>query len=412
MTDQIFALDLDWDLINHLALPESVMVLRSEKIRVDLLEDPLAEKVFEWQMAHVREHGQAATASVLEDQFDEIRIEAPQTAVLDLIGRLRSRYGRNKGKEVVRKAADMALDDPTSLGTEMIKEGRRLADLLTPRGEAFGTGDLDRVKDGYAKAVLQGRGPTFGFDELDQQFYGQRGLTFLVGAPKGYKSWFTVNAVIENVMQGKFPYLYSLELPAEETMMRIWCMAAGIPYWKYLKQKLLPEDWHKLEEATKLLDEMGAYRVEKPPQGERSVTRLIEKARMDGADCVFIDQLQYVENNRGIAVGATNDTKDYFSTINDMRDYSDDGPVWIVHQFNRTIMGADKMPDMQQIKASAAVEECGTLVLGLWANTEMRKSSLVQLGTLASRNYGLPAWEAKVDFSASCNLSLIGRVEE
>lgn len=411
MTDEIYALDLDWDLISHLAIPESVEALRSEGVTSELIEDELACRVFDWQMKHLRELKKPATASVLEAEFSEIRIESPQTVIDDLIIRLRERYGRNKGREVVRKMAEKAVEDPVALGAEMLREGRRLTNLLTARGETVGSGDLTKLRDSYDKMVLQGRGPTFGFDELDNHFYGQRGLTFMIGPPKGYKSWFTVNSVIENIMAGNFPYLYSLELPAIETDMRLRCMIANVPFWKYLKQKMMPDDWKKIREASELLDQMGTYRVEKPPQGERSVVRLIERARDAGANCIFLDQLQYIENRRGIALGATNDTKDYFQVNDDLRNYSDDGPIWIVHQFNRTVMGADKMPDMQQVKGSSSIEETGTLAMGLWASPEMRKSNLVQLGTLASRNYGMPTWEARVELSAGCNLQVVGRVD-
>jgi hypothetical protein len=69
------------------------------------------------------------------------------------------------------------------------------------------------------------------------------------------------------------------------------------------------------------------------------------------------------------------------------------------------------MPEMQQIKGSAAVEECATLVLGLWANKEMRKSNLIQLGTLTSRNYGHQAWECQMRMRTGCGIDLIGKVE-
>jgi hypothetical protein len=77
----IYALDLDWDLVNHLKDSHSVAYLRSEYVQPELIEDPQLRAVFEWQMAHLRKHGKPATASVLEDEFDYISLEAPQTAV-------------------------------------------------------------------------------------------------------------------------------------------------------------------------------------------------------------------------------------------------------------------------------------------------------------------------------------------
>lgn len=408
----VYALDLDWECIQHLAIPESVEILQAERFGSDLLEDPLAKSVFEWQMNHVREHNKPASPSVLEHQFDDVNIQEPCTTIRDLIKRLRDRYARNQARAIFERVARKAVDDPSAIGKELLREGRDLSRLLTPRGDVYTEADFKRIEQRYHQNKVQGKGPSLGFTDLDNYFYGQKGLTFMVGAPKSYKSWFTVKALHENVMQAKAPYLYSLELPAEETDWRVRCLAAQVPYWKWLQQALMPEDFTKLQEASEILQDWGSYTVEKPPQGERGAYRLVERAKDAGAEVLFVDQLQYVENRRGIAVGATNDTKDYFEVINDFRDLSDDIPIWIVHQFNRSIMNADSMPEMQQVKGSAAVEECGTLVLGLWANKEMRKSNLVQIGTLASRNYGYQAWEAKVQMKNSCSISIIGKANE
>lgn len=413
MSEEIYHLDLDWDFIMHLAVPDSFQVMRDEHFAEELLEDPVAITAYKFQLDHVREHGKPATGSVLEHELQshEVYIVPPQSAIGDLLQRLRERYANNQGREAVLKVAKDTIADPSLLARRMLEEGRRLNDLLTPRGKSFAADDFDKAIARYHKRKVRGRGPSLGFKELDEHFYGQLGLTFMVGAPKSFKSWFTIKAVLENIKEGKFPYLYSLELPAEETDMRLRCMAAKVPYWKYLQNDLDKEDIQAIEESSEILKDWGQFVIEKPRSGDRGVDSLIQRARDAGADAIFIDQLQYVENSHSVAVGATNDTKDYFDVINRLRDYSDDGAIWCVHQFNRSILGSDAMPEMQQIKGSAAVEECATLVLGLWANKEMRKSNLIQIGTLTSRNYGYQAWEAQVKMRTSCGIDVIGKVD-
>lgn len=408
----IYALDIDWDFILHLAVPDSFQTIRDEHFGVELLEDELAQSVYNFQLEHQRKHGKPASASVLEHEFDDVSITDPQSEIGDLIERLRKRYANNAGRQAILDITKTKIDEPADLAKAMLEEGRKLYYLLAPRGKAFGADDYAKAIARYHKGVVQGRGPSLGFTELDNYFYGQHGLTFLVGAPKSFKSWFTIKAVLENVKDGKFPYLYSLELPAEETDMRLRCMAAQVPYWKYLQHQLDQRDQEALSEASELLRDWGRYMIEKPQQGERDTNTLVERARDAGADSIFVDQLQYVENNRGIAIGALNDTKDYFQVINDFRDHSDSGPIWVVHQFNRSVMGSEGLPEMQQIKGSAAVEECATLALGLWASKEMRKSSLVHIGTLTSRNYGDQCWEAQVLMRSSCGISIQREVDE
>lgn len=411
---QIYTLDLDWDFLMHLPDSNSWQVIRDEHFSAELLEDDLVESVFNYQLKHQRDHGKPATGTVLEHEFGSqgVAFVEPQSVIADLIDRLRIRYANNKGREAILEVTKKTVADPAQLSLFMMDEGRRLSDLLTKRGKNFGADDYEKAITRYHKRVLQGRGPSLGFRELDEYFYGQLGLTFMVGPPKGGKSWFTVQAVLQNIQDGRFPYLYSLELPAEETDMRLRCMAAKVPYWKYLQGALDKTDIQALGEASEILKSWGNFVVDKPRAGDRGVDSMIQRARDAGADCIFIDQLQYIENDKGRALGSCNDTKDYFDVINHLRDYTDDGPIWCVHQFNRSIMNSESMPDMQQIKGSSAVEECSTLALGLWANKEMRKSNLVQIGMLASRNYPYSAWEAQIMMRTTCGITIVGKVED
>lgn len=404
----VFNLDLDEEIINHLADPESVATMRAEGLVVDVIEVPRVAEVFEWQMRHVREHGKPATGTVLEAQFTNIQVFEQQTVVRDLIHRLRERFARNKSRDVLRALTKRSIEKPTDFAQDLIHEGRQLMKVISPRGEAYGPEDVDRVIADYHRQVVEGRGCSLGFQELDDHFFGQRGMTFMVGAPKSMKSWFTIKTLLANILDGKVPYLYSLELPPMDAEMRLLCMATGIPFWKYIKQKFSPGDLDKLKLAQQAL---GDFQIEKPPSGHRGIEYLIERARDYGADVIMIDQLQYVENQRNVALGALNDTGEYWGTINTINDYSDDGPIWVVHQFNRSVMGTEKMPDFQQIKGSAAIEECATLCLGLWANSEMKKSSLVQIGTLVTRHLTPLTWEAKINFKNDQNIQIIGEAE-
>lgn len=212
----------------------------------------------------------------------------------------------------------------------------------------------------------------------------------------------------ENVLAGTNGHLYSLELPAEETDMRIRCLVAGVPYWKYLRGSINNEDRKLLAEASEFLDDSGTYRSVKPQPGHRTFEEMVERAGDAGAEFVVIDQLQYVETRNGKQLGGC-DPREFWQPLNAARDLSDHMPIMCIHQFNRSVMNADKMPEMQQAKGAAAIEETATLALGLWANKDMRKSNLVELGTLASRNYTYEAWEIGIELSKSCDFELLGR---
>jgi len=413
LTDEpIYELDIDLDLIYHLAYPDSVAKLQQEQVKAAVIFDPLAKRVFKWQMQHVRDNGVPAKANVLEDEFPDIALEPPDTQINDLIHRLRQRYIKSQGKKKMQELAELAIEEPDNLARAMQQASRELLDLTVKRGEAFGRYDFPRARLEYDKQVTRGKGPSLGYDELDDHFFGQVGITFLVAPPKTGKSWVTTNAVLHNIELENRPYLYSLELPSLESYWRLVCMAADIPYWKYLKRCLLPNELAKLEAAAKAMDEMGNFRVDKPSQGSRSVAQLVDRALDAGADAIFVDQLQYVENRKGNSIGAQNSTADYFEVLDDFRNWSDHIPIFIVHQFNRSVMNSDKMPEMQQAKGSSAIEEVATLALGLWANKDMRNSNVIELGTLASRNYAHASWELSMQLSRGCRIDMKGEIEE
>lgn len=402
----VYNIDLDEEIISHLSISDSVNELREEDLNSDLIEDPFAREIFEWQMTHLREHKKPATSSVLAEQFN-LNLTDPLTAIGDLIGRLRKRYMRNNGREKMEELAKVYEEDPASVPDFMVSAGRNLRNIVAPKGDSYGTGDFERAIARYDRSLLLGSGPSFGFEELDAHLSGLRGVTFLLAPPKTWKSWATVNAAVENILAGKNTALRSLELPADETDMRIRCMVSGVPYWKYIRGTLSLEDRNILKQASEFLDDTGIYKVTKPPQGKRDIHNLIEGSRDDGADVIFIDQLQYVETDKGKQLGAC-DPGEYWPVMNALRDYSDDGPVWMVHQFNRSVMNADKMPEAQQAKAASSVEETATLILGLWANRDMRKSHVAELGILASRNYDYKSWEIGINLTNDCKLTCYG----
>jgi hypothetical protein len=164
-----------------------------------------------------------------------------------------------------------------------------------------------------------------------------------------------------------------------------------------------------MREIAKNLDEMGIYKIVQPPQGERSPDELIGKAQDAGAGSIWVDQLQYVEIG-GKSLGAWNETGKYWEVLDRSRNLTDD--ICFAHQFNRSVINADKMPSIQQLKGSSAIEETATLVLGLWASKEMRKSKRFEIGTLASRNHDFCNWEVEVDLTRRCNFEIVGVVED
>lgn len=407
-------IDLDLELVYHLADPEAVAVLLDQKLSPELVVDDRCREVYEWQVEHVHEHGQPATQLVLEDEFPWLRDDFydPETAIDDLLDRIRSRYVRNMAGPALVRIATKVKTDPLAAIHDLSTVARELKELATSRDETFGTGDHERSMRVYEETMTQGPGPTLGFPELDVAYNGIRALVFLVAPPKTGKSWIGINSAYEQIMQGKRPYLDSLEMPAVETDWRLKCRAANVPFWKFIKGKLSHEDLDLLAAAASILDESGAYEIAKPAPGKRDANHLVDAAMNWGADSLIVDQLQYVETPGGRSIGTKNETGDYWEACNTFKDNSDHLPMLIIHQFNRSVMNADAMPEIQQIKGSSAIEETGTLILGAWANKEMKKSGMIELGSMAARNFSDSAWEIRLELNRGCDFSVVGEVED
>ena len=407
---EVFNLDTSEELLSHLPDPDAWVVLRGEGFREALIKDEEIRDIYRWADNHLREHGRVATATVLADEF-EIDFAEPLTAIGDLIARMRLESMKDKGRQALKDIGAQFNEDPSLVPKLLGQKHKELTELLGRRGEMYGNGDFERSLKGYLDKATQGIGPSLGFPELDDYFYGQRGVTIVLGPPKTWKSWIMVKATMANIIAGTYPMLYPLELPAEETYMRLMCMVANVPWWKYTRHALSRDEQKYMDEASKEIDELGAYKITKPSQGERSLDDLVGRAQDAGAGIVFIDQLQYVEVE-GKSLGAWNETSKYFEVLDRARNLSDDIPICFAHQFNRTVMGSDKMPDVQQAKGSSAIEETSTLVLGLWASKEMRASHQMEIGTLAARNANFRNWSVDVDLTHQCSFEISGVVED
>lgn len=404
-------LDLDEDLLSHLPDPDSWVTLNGEGFSPDLIEDEFVREAFVWQRQHIRKHGQPATTLVLNDHF-ELDLAEPEAAIGDLIDRLRNRYAKNQGREALVEIARLQKEDPTSVPAALLRKGRELNAIVSPHGEMFGTGDYDRAKRRYDIKVQQGPGASFGHQDIDDYFFGMRGLTFVIAPPKKYKSWQMIQAHVKNIREGKCSWLYCLELPAEETDMRLRCMLANVPWWHYIRNCINDKEWVRIKEASDLIDSQGVYRIHKPTHGQRGIDEMVHKARDAGADVIFIDQLQFVENAKGQTLGGLNQTGEYWGVIDRARELSDTGPICIAHQFNRNTQFSDEMPPIEMAKGSSAIEEFATTAIGMWSNKDMMRSGIVEVGTLIARNHQYAAWEMAVDLTDGCNFSILGRKDD
>ena len=408
---ELYGLDLDEELLCHLTDPEAWQVISAEGLDTALINDPFVIDVFNWQKQHIREYKKIAPAQVLADEFPTLVLSEPRTVIGDLVDRLRDRYAKNQQREKLTEILNLQQSDPMAVPEALLRYGRELKQVVAKRGEIFGSGDADRVQKMYFKEVLRGPGASLGWKELNDFFYGMRGLNAVLGSPKQGKSWILVQQLYDNIVQGRAAWLYSLELPAVETTMRLYCLAADIPFYKYIHQRLDDNDWKAIKQVAEILDSTALYRIVKPPAGKRSIDELVHVARDGGAEIILIDQLQYIEADDGINLGSHNNTGAYWNVLNKARDHSDEGPIVYAHQFSRAAMNSEELPPMEMAKGSSSIEETATLALGLWSTPDMRRLGQLGAGVLAARNHEYASWLIQVERKYGCNLRIVKRLD-
>lgn len=406
------AVEPDIELCAHLSDPDAWVVLKGEGFHADLIEDEIVREAFKWSKEFIREYGEPPTDEVLDDEFDikdDPFFEEPVTVIEDLVDRMRRRYKNNQQRDRIKQLVKLQKEDPDSVAREMAASGKELQEILARRGESFSAGEGERAVKAYLDYATKGPGASLGFKTLDDYFGCQRGISVIAAAPKSCKSWIIVKATLENILQGKYPWLYSLELPAEETEMRLMCMMAGLPWHKYINKNFTREEQATLIETEKLMAESGAYRIVTPSYGHRTIEELIGNAQDAGAGAIFIDQAQYVETDNK-TLGDWNETGKYWSVLDRARNLTDD--ICFVHQLNYKAANAESFPSYEMIKGSSAFVEVATLVLGLWTSKEMRKSSRMQIGVISARNHTHRIWDVDVNLTTDSNFEIIGVAED
>ena len=112
--------------------------------------------------------------------------------------------------------------------------------------------------------MAAGPGASVGFPDIDDYFFGMRGVTLWIAPPKTMKSWIMCQGVLANAREGRQPWLFSLELPAEEADMRLRCLMADVPWWHYIRNCIEPGEWQMIHAATEELNAQGGYKIVKP----------------------------------------------------------------------------------------------------------------------------------------------------
>ena len=228
---------------------------------------------------------------------------------------------------------------------------------------------LDRI-DRLFQSEEAITGLSTGFTDLDDRTSGlQKGDLVIVAArPSMGKTTFAMNLVENALMRSGLPTLvFSMEMPAEQIVMRMLSSLGRIDQTRVRSGKLEEEDWPRLTSTMTLLAEQKLLVDDTPSLSPNDVrTRARRVAREQGPlGLIMVDYLQLMrvpglENNR------VNEISEISRSLKALAKEME-CPVIALSQLNRSLeQRPNKRPVMSDLRESGAIEQDADVIMFIY----------------------------------------------
>jgi len=233
--------------------------------------------------------------------------------------------------------------------------------------------ELFQMEDGLT-------GLTTGFDNLDERTNGFQpaDLVIIAGRPSMGKTTFAMN-LCENALLGSdLPVLvFSLEMPKEAILMRMYSSVGRIPSGKLRSGKLDEEDWPKLTSAFNMLKDKPLYIDDTPgltPQEMRARCRRVYRENNNRLGLVMVDYLQLMQV-AGKSEGRTQEISEISRSLKAIgKEF--DCPVLALSQLNRSLeQRPNKRPVMSDLRESGAIEQDADIIAFIYRDEVYNEDS-------------------------------------
>ena len=423
-------MDIEKSLVRHFVNIESFGDIWDKGVRSEHFFDSGVRELFEFSLDYYirSEFKQVITEEFLTTKFADyfVKNDWPEEEYLVgvLIEELMTKYRKSMTQSVLLQAAT-ALDSSPEEGINIALSSLTKIQNDTStreRIEIYGEGYERRVNeyvDNVANMAIEKRGIYFGWDELNDHMYGiQKGeLAVVVGIPNVGKSWVGAQIALEAARRKQRVYFASLELRKELTLMRLDCLASGVPYGRYERGQLTPAELKRLKEAREEVMEYGEYLLIDSPskKNERSVMELYSKAKHWGADLMVGDQLSWITTEKNYGATSNFQSLQMAEVITDVASTNREmgmASVWLA-QFNREAMKSKKgRGGLANIGLSSQVEQIVDWAFGIGCTKEMKANEALVLDILKSRRSNLKSWMMAFELKDSTSLRVVREYED
>ena len=218
-----------------------------------------------------------------------------------------------------------------------------------------------------------------GFTDLDKMTAGfQRNDLIIVAArPSVGKTAFALN-ISQNVAvrTGENVAIFSLEMGAEQLVMRMLCAEGNIDAQRLRTGRLEAEDWGRLSLAMSSLSQAGIYIDDTPGLRVNEIRAKCRRLKQEhGLGMIMIDYLQLIVGNGKPGENRQQEVSEISRTLKAIaRELQ--VPVIALSQLSRGVESRqDKRPMMSDIRESGAIEQDADIVAFLYRDDYYDKES-------------------------------------
>lgn len=223
-------------------------------------------------------------------------------------------------------------------------------------------------------------GVTTGFHDLDKKTSGlqQSDLIIVAARPSMGKTTFAMNLVENAMMSEDKPVLvFSLEMPAEQIMMRMLASLSRVDQTKIRTAQLEDEDWARISNTMAHLKDKQNIFVDDSsaltPMDVRSRARKVAREH-GGLSMIMIDYLQLMRvpslsGNRTLEIAEISRSLKALAKELEV-------PVVALSQLNRTLeQRADKRPVNSDLRESGSIEQDADLIMFIYRDEVYHENS-------------------------------------
>ncbi|KLV04883.1 MULTISPECIES: replicative DNA helicase [Photobacterium] len=242
---------------------------------------------------------------------------------------------------------------------------------------------LERIELLYQSPQDGVTGVSTGFTDLNKKTAGLQGSDLIIVAarPSMGKTTFAMNLCENAAMEQEKPVLiFSLEMPAEQIMMRMLASLSRVDQTKIRTGQLDDEDWARISSTMGILMEKKNMYIDDSsgltPTEVRSRARRVARDH-GGLSMIMVDYLQLMrvpglQDNRTLEIAEiSRSLKALAKELN--------VPVVALSQLNRSLeQRADKRPVNSDLRESGAIEQDADLIMFIYRDEVYHEDSALK----------------------------------